>query len=283
MQIDSLESWLSQHTKSGALNSKDSILLDVGAYHGDFSKQMFLENNIQKAILFEPNKDNYNILQSNFADNTQVELIHSAVGDQNGDMPFYCDSDRATGSVLAYHYSPEDIHKIKSQQVNLITLDHFVKQKALSDRISMIKIDTQGYDLNVLKGAKQTIKEHRPWIVAELIYVSLYENQSDPHEIALWLTAQDYALAGMFNMHYTADGWLAFADGVFVSKDKIQTIISPFYMNKSNAQLAAENTMLQHACAERLELIIRLDKEIKHLQSGSKKYASTLKKLIKWR
>lgn len=133
MQIDPMESWFNQHIKSGALDSKDTILLDVGAYRGDFNKQMLLESKIQKAILFEPNQDNYSVLQSSFANNDQVELVCSAVGDKNGEMQFYCDSGRATGSVLSYHYSLEDIQKIKLQRVNLITLDHFVEQKSLTD------------------------------------------------------------------------------------------------------------------------------------------------------
>jgi FkbM family methyltransferase len=44
--------------------------------------------------------------------------------------------------------------------VNITTLDHFAKQNHLS-KIDIIKIDTEGYDPLVFRGAKRLLQEHR--------------------------------------------------------------------------------------------------------------------------
>jgi FkbM family methyltransferase len=258
MHIESMESWLHHHINTNSLNTKDSLILDVGAYHGDFTKKMLLNKSIEKACLFEANKDNHTILEAEFAKNRQIELYHCAVSDQEGEIEFHCDSDKATGSILPYQYWSADAPEVKKQVVKMISLDNHFNQHPLSQRISIIKIDTQGNDLSVLKGAKQTLASHQPWLVVELVYVPLYKNQGNPDEIAHHLAAQNYGLAGMFNMNYSADGWLAFADGVFVPRTLMNSFKTPFQMNFTDSELIAENKMLRTACDERLELINRL-------------------------
>lgn len=266
MQVESMEKWLSHHINTGKLKTKNSVLLDVGAYRGDFTKQLFLESDIDKAILFEPNSENYLSLKSIFSNNTNVAIINCALGDKEELIEFHCDSDLATGSVLNYQHSPDSLASIKSQNVQLSTMDQYLQENNLSQPISIIKIDTQGFDLRVLKGAEQTIALHSPWIIVELIFVPLYQNQSHPHEISAWLSAHGYSQAGMFNIHVTSEGWLAFADGVFVPTQMMNDFNAPYYMNHTNAQLLSENTMLRSACEERLELINRLHREAAQLQ-----------------
>jgi FkbM family methyltransferase len=261
IKLDSIDAWIRHHIQRGTLLTKNTVFLDVGAYRGDVTRQMFLDSEIDKAILFEANKESYLALTNLFSNNKQVDIIHTAMGDQEGMIEFHCDSDPATGSVLSYQHSSDDLATIQRQSVSLTTIDRYCTEHPLSQRISVIKTDTQGFDLRVLKGAEKTLALHRPWLIVELIFVPLYENQSQHHEISAWLVEQDYTLAGMFNMHYTSDGWLAFADAVFVPNQVTTSFKAPFYTNTSQAQLESENTMLHRVCEERLELINRLHHE----------------------
>ncbi|MDR3476860.1 MAG: FkbM family methyltransferase [Gammaproteobacteria bacterium] len=260
MQIDSMEQWINHHIKSRTLMTEKSVILDIGAYHGDFTSCL-LSSDIEKAILFEANQDNFDLLENTFKNNEKVKVVKSAIGDREGELQFYCDNDLATGSILPYQYKSDDASDVKQQRVKLTTIDAYFTQNPLFQPIALIKTDTQGNDLNVLKGAEQIIKSHRPWIVIELIFVPLYKNQGNPHEIASWLAKQGYTQSGMFNIHYTADGWMAFADGIFIPDEITQSFEMSFHMNPSNAELIAENIMLKNACEERLQLINRLHLE----------------------
>lgn len=130
----------------------------------------------------------------------------------------------------------------------------------------MIKIDTQGYDLEVLKGAEKILASDHPCLVVELIFVDFYKNQAKPFEIFQWLHEHDYTIAGMFNEHYSAEGWLSFADAVFIPKKLTTKFNQPFYCRTINNQLISENTMLRKICEERLDLI-------NFLHENAKKYS----------
>lgn len=263
-----MESWLSDHVKSGNLVTENSIMLDVGAYKGDFSKQMLAESNLDKAILFEANTDNFNDLQNIFLNQDNISLFNYAVGNENGESIFHCDSDLATGSILPYKYRENDNSDVKRHQVKLIKLDSFFQTNPSSQRIALIKTDTQGYDLQVLQGAENTIANHQPWLIIELIFTPLYKNQSDPHQIISWLAERGYRLAGIFNQHYTSDPWLAYADGIFIPQQFTQAFNMPFKASLSDTQLIAEIGMLRQVCEERLQLINRLHSECAKLRKN---------------
>lgn len=281
MQIDSLESFLISHIKNGSLSTENSILLDIGAYRGDFTQFMLSESHIQNAFLFEPNLDNYTVLETTFQKNNKIKLINQAVGNTRSTLTFYCNNDLATGSILQYNDTDDQNNPStkKCSSVEQITIDDYLENTHSSERISFIKIDTQGYDLNVLKGAVNTIQKHQPWLIVELIYIPLYHNQASPASIMTWANEQNYSLAGLFNVHNSADGWLAFADGVFIPTHKTQGFKAPYSMNASITHLNDEIAMLRNACEERLALINRLHNESKLLRTVSEERLELINKL----
>jgi hypothetical protein len=61
----------------------------------------------------------------------------------------------------------------KEMNVRVITIDDFVKENNFP-RVDFIKIDTEGYEAQILKGAKETIKKFKPTMV-----MAAYHNRSD--------------------------------------------------------------------------------------------------------
>ncbi len=239
----------------------NGILLDVGAYHGDFTKPLLATHRFKSAVLFEPNTKNMAELRHTFQDQANVRLVDSAVSHEVGQVDFYCTNDFATGSVLAYEdkqAAPSTIHKTT---VNQTTLDLFVQNDLSNAAISFIKIDTQGHDLNVLKGAEAILQRDAPMVVVEFIFVNLYQQQASPHAISAWLAERNYSLAGVFNEHYTQEGWLAFADAVFVPNKLMSEFTEPYHARPEWQQLKNENDMLRATCEERLILINTLHEE----------------------
>lgn len=269
--MGAMESWFANQIEAGNLITKGHLLIDVGAYKGDFTWQ-FLPH-IDKAILFEANQQTFDGLKKTFNGHQNISIVNTAISDTEGTLSFYCNDDPATGSLLPYKhtYSP-----VNHTEVALTTLDQYLTH---SDQpICLLKIDTQGNDLRVLQGASRTIEKYQPWIVVELIYVLLYERQSSPSEITAWLENRGYVQAAVFNQHYSNDGWLAFADGIFVPKSVIKGINEPFHLAAISEDLLKENQMLKSVCEERLELILKLN----HLKGMHYLKNKILSKIFKW-
>ncbi len=256
--MDECISWLAQHKE---LLPKESVCLDVGAYHGEFTERSFQAGIFSTAWLFEPNPENINILKQTSFKNP-VKIINVAVSNMVGHGHLYYNQDLATGSLLPYFESENKKcdNKIIATKVHQITLDYFYKKFSNKQRISLIKIDTQGMDLHVLKGAANLIQKQRPWIVAELIFLPLYHNQSNPIEIINWCTHQNYMIGGFFNDHYSFDGWLSYADIIFIPQEIFKYFQLPFNIRRTPIQ-ESEISILKKICDERLELINYLHSE----------------------
>jgi hypothetical protein len=117
-------------------------------------------------------------------------------------------------------------------KVQLLALDDYVATHELLTSISVLKIDTQGADLQVLKGAAQLLAFSQPIVVAELIFAPLYENQDSAAEIIIWMEKHGYVFAGIFDDFYSKEGCLSWCDAVFIPKSRYSVPNSPFRLRK---------------------------------------------------
>jgi FkbM family methyltransferase len=216
----SLEKWLQgQLAAHSRLFAGKSLVLDVGAYHGDFAASALSASAgcFQRALLFEPNPANQAFLKKRFADNSAVGLESVACDSAPGEHDFFCAGETYTGSLLPYE-ATAGAAPVRTT-VRCVVLDAFLQEKGLLNTVGFLKIDTQGNDLRVLQGAPVLLQSVRPWIVCELIYSPLYQAQAAPHEIAQFLAGFGYVMAAQFNENYSGDGWLAWSDACFVPRE----------------------------------------------------------------
>tara|TARA_Y100000589_G_scaffold302172_1_gene313545 strand:- start:4654 stop:5406 length:753 start_codon:yes stop_codon:yes gene_type:complete len=163
------------------LKRKDiNIVYDIGANIGLFSLFLRDINYKQKIICFEPVQEAYSQLKKNLK-NYDVK-IHppSAIGDLSGNININVSINTGCSSILPMLDSHKRISKksyYKSvEEVKLITLDEIYKDYLKKDSRLLLKIDTQGYEFNVLKGARKTL-EKCEIILIELQVRPLYEGQ----------------------------------------------------------------------------------------------------------
>lgn len=241
------------------------VALDVGAHHGAFSTGILSEFPAQTVFAFEPNGANFAQLQRLAADVPQIVCVNAAVGERDGTTAFSCSADLATGSILPY--VDQSQQSVERAQVSLIALDTFCRDfQSLGRDIGLIKIDTQGYDLAVLRGCEETLRQHQPIVYLEFIYADLYRDQATPLEIESWMSASGYRLAGLVNVHNGANGVIAFCDALFVPVSVDVASTPPYRQIDNEESWLQQIATLDKICAERLVVIETLDAEVTRLR-----------------
>jgi FkbM family methyltransferase len=174
------ESWLVQLIAPDA-----RLFIDVGANTGVWSK-LFLNSMKQpgKGILFEPSSLAVEFLTENLKHelkNGLVEIIPAAVCDNIGSMDFYTEEGAGETSSLIAKHSGETARKIS---VKTTTIDDVVEKRGLKF-VDFLKIDAEGYDLQVLRGAGKSLSAkvigviqfeyNAPWVYSSSTLASALE------------------------------------------------------------------------------------------------------------
>jgi len=139
-------------------------VIDVGAHIGSFTVMAAREVGPSgKVVSLEPSAPNFKLLNLNISTNhfDNAKALNLAAGstDDVGELRLY---NRQGGNSF---YSRE-LPLIGSQSVKITTLDSVAESLKL-DRIDFVKIDVEGHELEVLKGASEILGEDHPKIVLE--------------------------------------------------------------------------------------------------------------------
>jgi FkbM family methyltransferase len=145
-----------------ALASRGQLttVLDIGANRGGYARAVKTIAPGTRVISVEPHPTSYAALCEEVR-GTDIETVNTAVSDAQGEFLLhdFAEGDGSTQAsldpaVIRFHGNGA----VVSHSVTVTTLDDLVRDKGLSD-ISLIKIDTEGFDLNVLRGAHQLIAD----------------------------------------------------------------------------------------------------------------------------
>jgi len=250
-------------------NKTDGVAIDIGAHFGKFTKHLAEIGKFSVIYAFEPNHNNVIYIKNEIESivNSEVILINKALGSSRGMAELFFDDDSSTGSLLAYGAQYKNIGDIKKSVVDIDTLDAFIDEEVKKRKIDVtfIKIDTQGNDLEVIRGAEKLIHMHRPIIQCELIFVDLYVGQCTPDDIHDFLGSYGYRLYTMCNIHVNREGQLSFCDAIFVPCEINIPETQEFSCIDDAQSFQDQINALSKVCEERLELIHRLDAEITRL------------------
>ena len=141
--------------------------IDIGANKGDYSKEIITNTN-SFVIAFEPMKKSFLKLkkfEKKFSN--KIKCYNIALSDKNGENIIYFqnqNSELASFEKNVKYLSYIARQSIKSKKIKVLKLDTFVKKesKLFKKGIDFIKIDTEGYDYEVLMGSLKTINKFKP-------------------------------------------------------------------------------------------------------------------------
>ncbi len=160
---------------------KVDLVLDVGANVGQFASELRSVGYRGNIVSFEPLADAYRKLSTSAGKDSKW-LVHDrcAVGDHNGEIQINIAGKSASSSVLpmldAHTSAAPGAAYIGSEDVPIVMLDSVVPQYLDTHSQMFIKIDTQGFEWQVLDGARETLKRAQG-VQCELSLVPLYEGQ----------------------------------------------------------------------------------------------------------
>jgi FkbM family methyltransferase len=143
------------------LCSRNAILFDVGANVGDYSIALAGHFNEAKIYSFEPNPETFNQLKRNTVTIANIMPINFGLGNaEKSTEIFTYEDDSISQHASVFANVLTDLHKakrVKNFSINITSIDRFCKKNEI-DKIDFLKIDTEGFEFEILKGASQMIK-----------------------------------------------------------------------------------------------------------------------------
>lgn len=144
--------------KGGGVELKNRVVLDIGANIGNHSMYFLKECGAEKVIAFEPVKETFNILKRNVEINglqDKVVLYNCGVGESHSKAAVEeYDLNNIGGTIL---------HDKEDGDIEIFSIDSL----NLDEDITFMKVDVEGFEEKVIKGALETIKRYKPIILLE--------------------------------------------------------------------------------------------------------------------
>ena len=153
----------------------DAVVYDIGANVGVYSLSLAIESAERTIVAFEPSPTVFDQLSKNVALNEleeQITLFQVGLGDTSGSQPFYTSSYTELSSFRSESATRWEARIATTEPVEIVRLDEFVDSHIPPD---VLKIDVEGTEAAVLRGAAETLTQHRP-----VVFVELHEDGLGP-------------------------------------------------------------------------------------------------------
>jgi FkbM family methyltransferase len=175
----------------GHLKTSDTII-DIGANIG-YTTLLFSKTVQQgKVLSIEPSKELYNTINDHLTLNkiTNVTCLNIGLGETEKTAQLYKVSENNSGMNRVFENAETGFN---SESISIKTLDDVVWEQRI-EKVNAIKIDVEGYEYKILKGAYNTIKTHKPILLVEIDDLNLKEQQASPMEVFKFLEGLNYSI-----------------------------------------------------------------------------------------
>lgn len=161
------------------IKKKFPIIVDIGGNRGESIKNFLRYNKNIKIFCFEPKKKSFNYIKKKFK-KKNIKIFNYGIGDHAQSIILY------TPTIYGYEFSglsSTDFKKLKFRLNfffnNIKRKFKFIKEKIKIQKLDrfnlkpdLIKIDTEGSELDVIKSSLKTIKKYKPLIIVEFNHIN---------------------------------------------------------------------------------------------------------------
>lgn len=192
-------------------------VVDVGANVGQFSLLVRALNRDARILAFEPLPDAAARYRRVFAGDAKVTLFQAAIAPETGRATMHVSASADSSSLLPISGRQAELfpgtEEVGVTDVDAGPLSQFIGREDLAAP-ALLKIDVQGFELEVLRGAGDLLGsfEH---VYVEASFEALYEGQALAAEVIAHMTGAGYVEAGRYNLSTGPDGAPVQADFLF--------------------------------------------------------------------
>jgi len=208
-------------------------IIDVGANTGQFAQKARKLFPDAKIYSFEPIPSVYEKLKKEFVIDVNFEAYNTALGEENGVVSFFQNEFSDSSSCLKMKDNHKEAFPFATNEskieVRITTLDEVINASDIKSPY-LIKLDVQGFEEKVINGGKNIV-ENADYIIIEVSFVELYENQPLFDVIYNKLTKMRFRYIGNFEQLLSPlNGEILQADAIF-KKEKNNVV---FFNHNTN-------------------------------------------------
>ena len=201
-------------------------LFDIGANLGQTSLEFAEIFPSSKIYSFEPDPDTFNSLLHATSQYPTIQAFNIGFGHQNEKVVMNINKGSGGNSILPVSDRIKEFatgdwtERIGQTEVEITTLNSFCDTH-LINRIDVLKMDTQGYEIKILEGADKIISPtFTRAIFVEVLFVELYKEQAYFTDIYKILLERGFKLVGLYNKFQKVEPphFLLWCDALFVSE-----------------------------------------------------------------
>ena len=176
------------HLQPGAL------IIDAGANFGHYAlvASKFV-GSAGRVIAFEPNTETFKLLQSNLPmlAHQNVSAVQAGLSDDNGEMNLSIDNSNPGG----HSFTKDNIREAGGDEITPVySLDQYLGNNQIAPPVSLIKIDVQGFEAKVIRGAMRTIQHDHPVVFCEVTPEAIKNSGDDFLELLEFFKDTNYTV-----------------------------------------------------------------------------------------
>ncbi len=176
------------------------LILDVGANHGGYGKELRLSGYKGRIVSFEPLAAVYRTLEESARGDSFWQTMHCALGAQAGNQTIHVAANTTSSSLLdmlpAHKDAAPDACYVGDETIQVDTLDGLYEKIFAGAKSIWLKIDTQGFEKQVLDGAASCL-HLIDTVQIEVSFTPLYDGSATYLELIQFMEAQGYEVTGM--------------------------------------------------------------------------------------
>jgi FkbM family methyltransferase len=197
-------------------------IVDIGANRGQFaviSRKIFP---LAKIHSFEPLEEPAKIFKRIFSSDPNITLHTVAIGRERTTATIHVTREDDSSSLLPITEAQSGLFpgatEKETRQVAVLPLSEALGTTSIPPA-SLLKIDVQGYEMEVLKGCEDLLDKFA-FLYIECSFVELYKGQALAHQVIAWLDQREFVLSGVHNMFYGKKGRAVQGDFLFTHQNR---------------------------------------------------------------
>ena len=197
-------------------------VVDIGANRGQFA--LIAHHVFPHAAIysFEPLKEPAGVFTNIFKNIPNVTLDTCAIGPQPATATIHVTRDDDSSSLLPVTQMQSDLFpgaaETETRQVSVYPLSARIDPACIPPA-SLLKIDVQGYELEVLRGCEDVLQKFSHLYI-ECSFIELYAGQALAHQVIAWLQARNFILSSVHHLYYGKNGLAIQGDFLFSHIDE---------------------------------------------------------------